>query len=301
MVSVGARAVVSVPASSANLGPGFDCLGLALEVMDEYSVEVIGSGVEVSVTGQGAGRVATGADNLVVRSIARGFEHVGVSFPGIRLECANAIPHGRGMGSSSAAIVGGLLLAQSLLEAELPIVQLGTEIEGHPDNVAAAALGGLTLAWMDAGRGQAVSLEPRADLVLVVAVPDTSLSTSKARGLIPESLPLSDAVFNVGRSSLAVAALTGLAPSPELLLVASEDRVHQDRRASAYPDSHALVSRLRQRGVAASISGAGPTVLALGLDDAVLGQVRAEAGVSFDVRQVHLSRGAVSRLSGLAS
>lgn len=265
---------VRVPATSANLGPGFDAFGLALTLYDDLTVTPGGTGVTVAVTGQGAGEVALDESHLVVRSIRAGLESLGASLPGFTLRCENRIPHGRGLGSSSAAIVGGLAAAYGLTGTPLDrakLVALANEIEGHPDNVAACALGGFTIAWTEgqgalfsasvAGGGRAVRLEPVAGLGAAVFVPDNRVLTKEARGLLPSSVPHGDAAANAGRAALLVAALTA---RPELLMTATEDRLHQEYREPAMPESLALVHKLRGSGLPAVISGAGPTVLVLG-------------------------------------
>ncbi|MEU4294125.1 homoserine kinase [Kribbella sp. NPDC026596] len=255
---------VRVPATSANLGPGFDAFGLALTLYDELIVTPGGSGVRVEVVGPGEGEVPLDESHLVVRSIQAGLAALGADVPGYSLLCENRVPHGRGLGSSSAAIVGGLAAAYGLAGVQLDrdrIVELATEIEGHPDNVAACALGGFTIAWTDGGSGKAVRLEPAQPLVAVVYVPDNRVLTKQARGLLPNAVPHADAAANAGRAALLVAALTG---RPELLMTATEDRLHQDYREPAMPESLALVHKLRGSGLPAVVSGAGPTVLVLG-------------------------------------
>jgi len=265
------RAVdVRVPASSANLGPGFDTLGLALSLYDELTVTATSGGVEIDIDGVGAGVVPVDDSNLVVRSFARAFEHAGVAMPGIRIAARNVIPHGGGLGSSAAAIVSGLMAAKGLLEPEVrfapdELLALATEIEGHPDNVAPALLGGLTIAWTADGGPKAKKLHVHRGVSLLVCVPEFSVSTEVARALQPSSVPYEDAVFNLSRSALLVAALV---QSPELLLEATEDRLHQDYRASAMPETAELVRELRNEGHAAVVSGAGPSILVLCADPA---------------------------------
>lgn len=266
VVAPGRSVVVRVPATSANLGPGFDTLGLALSVYDELVVTSLPAGrLELEVTGEGAGDVPRDASNLVVRSIAYAFEAVGRRMPGLRLEARNVIPHGRGMGSSGAAVVSGLLAAKGLLEGDVAIgdetlLSLATELEGHPDNVAPALFGGLTIAWMDETGPQHKKLLVHRGVSPLVLVPDFTMSTSLARSLQPLQVPREDAVFNVSRSALLIAALT---QSPELLLAATEDKLHQNYRAQAMPDTDRLVRTLRDHGFAAVVSGAGPSVLVL--------------------------------------
>ncbi|GAA1551136.1 homoserine kinase [Kribbella sancticallisti] len=259
----GAAVRVRVPATSANLGPGFDAFGLALSLYDELTVTPGGSGVTVEVDGAGAGEVALDESHLVVRAIRAGLESLGASIPGFTLRCQNRIPHGRGLGSSSAAIVGGIAAAYGLTGTPLDrdrVVALAHDLEGHPDNVAAAALGGFTIAWTEGPAGRAIRLEPVEGLAAVAYVPDTRVLTKEARGLLPSAVPHADAAANAGRSALLVAALTA---RPELLLTATEDRLHQDYREPAMPESLALVRKLRGIGLPAIISGAGPTVLVL--------------------------------------
>jgi homoserine kinase len=263
----GRRVHVKVPATTANLGPGFDTLGLALSVYDELEVSVRDApGATVQVEGVGAGEVPTDASNLIVRSIAHTFAHYGVELPGLDLTAHNVIPHGRGMGSSGAAIVGGIMAAKGLLEGIVEIsapdlLARATELEGHPDNVAPALFGGLTIAWMTPEGPQHKRLTVHRGVSLLVCVPDsTTMSTALARSLQPESVPHEDAIFNLSRSALLIAALI---QSPELLFAATEDRLHQNYRASAMPETDALIQVLRGQGFAAVVSGAGPSILVL--------------------------------------
>jgi len=255
---------VRVPATSANLGPGFDAFGLALTLYDDLIVTPGGSGVTVMVSGSGEGEVPLDESHLVVRSIRRGLEALGASVPGFTLRCENRIPHGRGLGSSLAAIVGGLAAVYGLAGEPVDrerIVVLANEIEGHPDNVAAAALGGFTIAWTEGECGRAVRLEPADGLAAVAYVPDNRVLTKEARGLLPSVVSHSDAAANAGKAALLVSAMTG---RPELLLTATEDRLHQEYREPAMPESLTLVHKLRGSGLAAIVSGAGPTVAVLG-------------------------------------
>jgi homoserine kinase len=262
----GRRVVVRVPATSANLGPGFDTLGLALSVYDEIVVTAREQpGVEIEVDGEGAASVARDETNLVVRAIAHAYASVGRPLPGLRLEARNVIPHGRGMGSSGAAVVSGLLAAKGLLAGEVELggetlLRLATEMEGHPDNVAPALFGGLTIAWVDETGPQHKQLLVHRGVAPLVFVPEFTMSTKVARSLQPLQVPREDAVFNVSRSALLIAALT---QSPELLMAATEDKLHQNYRAQAMPETDRLVRMLRAAGFAAVVSGAGPSVLVL--------------------------------------
>lgn len=262
----GRRVVVRVPATSANLGPGFDTLGLALSVYDELDVEALPPGeLEIEVSGAGAAEVPRDASHLVVRAIAYVYESLRLPMPGLRLRAHNVIPHGRGLGSSGAAVVSGLLAAKGLLEPELELsdetlLRLATELEGHPDNVAPALFGGLTIAWVDESGPQHKKLLVHRGVSPLVFVPEFTMSTKVARSLQPLQVPREDAVFNVSRSALLIAALT---QSPELLQAATEDKLHQIYRASAMPETDRLVRALRTEGFAAVVSGAGPSVLVL--------------------------------------
>ena len=271
----GRSVTVRVPATSANLGPGFDTLGLALGHYDELVVDVRPEpGAFVDVIGEGSADssapVSTDETNLVVQSIAHAFAHAGVALPGLNLRASNTIPHSRGMGSSSAAIVSGILAAKGLLEGivefdEETLLELATELEGHPDNVAPALFGGLTIAWTTEKGPRQKKLMVHRGVSPVLFVPSFTMSTKLARSLQPDSVPHEDAIFNVSRSSLLVAALT---QSPELLFEATEDKLHQDYRAEAMPQTNTLIKMLREHGLAAVVSGAGPSVLVMCSDPA---------------------------------
>ncbi len=269
----GAPAHVRVPATSANLGPGFDAFGLALALCDDVVARVGEDGVLVDVAGEGAEAVARDESNLVIRAMRETFDELGGQPRGIELSCANRIPHGRGLGSSAAAIVAGVLLARALvlsgdeLMPDAAVLTLASRIEGHPDNVAACLFGGFTIAWTspDDDAVGVVRLDVDSTVVPVIFIPPTQSSTEQARQALPASVPHADAAFNLARAALFVAALTG---RPELLLEATDDRLHQRYRASGAPDSFALMNVLRFDGIPALVSGAGPTVLALARTDA---------------------------------
>jgi homoserine kinase len=256
---------VRAPATSANLGPGFDALGLALALYDDVSARSTEGGFHVDVAGQGAGELPDGEGHLVVRAMLATFDVLGGRPAGLALECVNRIPQARGLGSSSAAIVAGLLGARALVEGgahtldDQAILELATSLEGHPDNVAACLYGGLTIAWTEDGVAHAVRRDPAAGVHPVVFVPEHRALTATARKLLPDQVPHADAAANAGRAALLVHALTS---DPALLLPATRDWLHQDYRAPAMPASADLVRRLRAAGVPAVISGAGPTVLA---------------------------------------
>lgn len=255
-----------VPATSANLGPGFDALGLALDLCDELRLEATTGSVEITVEGEGAESVPTGEEHLVVRALRRGLDHAGAPQIGVRLHAVNRIPHGRGLGSSAAATVAGLVLARALLDDPAALdddtlLQLACEFEGHPDNAAPALLGGAVLSWSRQGIARTARLRVADDLLHpVVLLPTATLETTAARGLLPTEVPHADAAANAARAALLVHALSG---HRELLLEATEDRLHQEYRAPGMPQSVELVRVLRQEGHPAVISGAGPSVLVL--------------------------------------
>jgi homoserine kinase len=243
---------------------------MALSFYDEYAAEVIDSGLEIEVVGEGKGAIATDATNLIYSTIKFVFDKFSKTVPGLRITCHNNIPHGRGMGSSGAAVSGGVMLAAGLLRPEIELTEqqlldFATELEGHPDNVAPALFGGLTIAWKDETGPHHKKLTVHRGVSPLVLVPPNQMSTKLARSLQPESVPHTDAVFNVSRSALLVAALT---QSPELMFAATEDRLHQNYRASAMPETSKLIERLRGEGHPAVVSGAGPSVLVLEVDPA---------------------------------
>ena len=256
---------IRVPATSANLGPAFDCAGLALSCWDELDVAVTDDGLHVEVTGAGAGELPTDESHLVVRAFRAACAELGWIPPGLRLTARNGIPQGRGMGSSAAAVTAGVLAAWALCPDvtgidDAAVLRLCSEIEGHPDNVAPCLLGGATLSWTgpDGARAERLAVDPR--IAPVLFVPDGTLSTHVARGLLPAVVPHADAAHAAGRAALLVHALTR---DPALLFEGTEDRLHQAQRAPAMPESAALLARLRAGGHAAVVSGAGPCVLAL--------------------------------------
>lgn len=298
----GAPAHIRVPATSANLGAGFDALGLALGMHDDVVARIGDDGVHVDVAGEGEGDVPRDDSHLVIQAMRAAFDRMGEQPRGIELSCANRIPHGRGLGSSSAAICAGIELARALVlgGAEMlpgaEALSLASELEGHPDNVAACLLGGLTVAWTEGGAGvegasgsvdgraaRAVRLDPAPGITAAVLIPDATASTHAVRGLLPREVPFADAVHNSGRAALAVAALLH---RPDALLAATEDRLHQPYRAAAMPESAELVGALRARGLPAMISGAGPTVIVLTAEAASAAAALAAAPAGW--RALHL-------------
>jgi homoserine kinase len=322
---------VRAPATSANLGPGFDALGLALTLHDEVDAWIRPAGLSIEISGEGEGADLAGAGeaHLVVRAMRAAFAVTGTQPPGIGLRCVNRIPHGRGLGSSAAAIVAGILAARALAGAEgqagagngaefcpgtgaLPddaVFRLATSIEGHPDNVAACLGGGLTIAWTVSGRPHMVRLEPLPSISPVICVAPAAVSTEVARRLLPDLVSHKDAAANAGRSALLVAALTQL-PAPTspgagwpngagALFDATRDWLHQDYRSAAMPDTDALVKRLRGEGIAAVVSGAGPSVLALlsGRENPdyrhhldILGSIVRETGIAWQISSLDVER-----------
>ncbi len=256
---------MTVPASTANLGSGFDALGMALAMHDTVAVRVADHGLRIEVTGVGAGSVPRDEGHLVLRALRAAAERLGLALPGLVLSCQNTIPHARGLGSSAAAIVAGVAAAYRLAGKVLDddALQLAASFEGHADNAAACLLGGLVVAWQDGGFYRATRLSPHESLRPIALVPETESATHTTRGLLPSQVPHVDAAFAAGRAALAVHALTR---APQLLLPATADRLHQDYREAAWPESMRLVRGLRSAGMAAAISGAGPTVLALSTD-----------------------------------
>jgi homoserine kinase len=263
----GAPLRVRVPATSANLGPGFDTLGLALTLHDDVVVRVTDEpGLSVDVAGMGAATVARNGRHLVVKAMRATFKVLGGAPRGLELVAANHIPHGRGLGSSAGAIVAGVVAARALVVGgterldDAAVLALAASLEGHADNVAACLLGGATIAWNDEHGARALAVPVHPSIAPVAFVPGASSSTKAARRLLPQQVPLTDAVLNSSRSALLVEALR---TSPDLLMPATEDRLHQSYRASAMPRTAILVETLRAVGIPAVVSGAGPTVLAL--------------------------------------
>lgn len=266
---------VEVPASSANLGPGFDSFGLALAMHDRYVAQVLDESVlDIDISGEGADELPRNDKNLLVKAMHKGFDFLGGRPKGLAIRALNVNPHGRGLGSSASAIVGGLVLARALVlngedkMSDQQLLSLATEMEGHPDNVSASLFGGATISWIDShaavGKGkmsaQSIQLSVDTRIRAIAYIPDKSLATAKARKLLPETIPFADAVRNTSNAAILSHALT---LRPDLLFIATEDFLHQSYRREAMPESIALMNKLRGAGVAAFISGAGPTVLAL--------------------------------------
>ncbi len=300
----GLTASAVVPASTANLGPGFDSLGLALSLYDEIIVTTIESGVQVEVEGEGAGQVPLGREHLVVRAVEHGLAAAGASAPGLVVRCRNDIPHSRGLGSSAAAVVGGLAAANGLLVQAgskpltiAQLIQISSEYEGHPDNASAAVLGGAVVSWTehpddhatDHATYSAVPLRLHPDIRVFAAIPQERSLTAATRVLLPGHVSHEDARFNVSRAALLVVALT---ERPDLLLAATEDRLHQPQRAAAMPASAEYLRLLRRLYVAAALSGAGPAVIAFTtLSDLPAEALEFAAAKEFVVREMRVGPG----------
>jgi homoserine kinase len=256
------RLVATAPATVANLGSGFDCLALALDLESEFWAETdVPPAVEVE--GEGAEELPTDATNLVFRTIMYLAREWGGTLPSLKLRCRNRIPLQRGLGSSAAAVVAGLLLGDRLLGTAMPadrLLEVAVDIEGHPDNVAACLRGGLALAYLSSDGWRAETLQPSASLRPVMLIPSAErVATEDARRVLPRTVPLADASFALARSALAVLALT---ERPHLLGAALEDRLHQNRRLRLMPASAALFRDLRDAGIPVCLAGSGPSLLA---------------------------------------
>ena len=305
---------VRVPATSANLGPGFDTLGLALGLHDVVEARVTGSGLDIEVSGEGTEDLAdAGEKHLIARAMRVAFDDLNLPQPpGLALRCVNRIPHGRGLGSSAAAIVAGLIAARALAGASTSpedVLPLANVLEGHPDNVAPCLFGGLTIAWVAMGaaglpEARAIRLDPRPEVLPVAFIAPAPVSTKVARGLLPAAVPHADAASNAGRAALLIAALTA---RPDALLDGTEDKLHQDYRAPAMPHSHDLLTRLRAAGVPAVVSGAGPSVLAFltespTADDVKrLDSIAVETGIDWHITPLAVERQGASVTPGVPS
>lgn len=299
---------VTVPATSANLGPGFDSFGLALSLHDAVRAQLLPDGIEIKVAGFGAETAAAGRQHLVIRAMRTAFAVIGWQPAGIRISCQNEIPQGFGFGSSAGAIVAGLLAARALAGQALAggpladsagsaladdrLLGLAARMEGHPDNVAACLAGGLTIAWAGPAGARVARLAPLPGIAAVICVPAAPLATVTARKILPAQVPHADAAANSARSALLVAALTG---QPELLMDASEDFLHQRYRADAMPETASLIDALRVAGVPAVVSGAGPAVLAftvagMGPQADAVAAIAADAAAAWRVRPLEIDR-----------
>jgi homoserine kinase len=303
-----APVVVRAPASSANLGPGFDALGLALSLHDVAVVRATSGGLDIEVSGEGQETATAGEDHLVVRAMRAAFDSLGGQPAGLSLRSLNAIPHSRGLGSSAAAVITGILAARALardgsaLLTDQAVLDLATALEGHPDNVAACLHGGLTIAWTTDEAVPGDGAQPAVPRMIrlpvldeirpVLCVPAVGLATETARGALPATVPHRDAAANAARSALLIAALTR---DPSVLFDATEDYLHQRYRATVMPHTANLLGRLRAAGVAATVSGAGPAVLALtvaGQNPApdLVDSIAAETGIGWRISPLDIDR-----------
>ena len=297
----GLTASAVVPASAANLGPGFDSLGLALSLYDEIVITTVDSGLQVEVEGEGAGQVPLGREHLVVRAVERGLAAAGATVSGLAVLCRNDIPHSRGLGSSAAAVVGGLAAVNGVLTqaGSTPLttgqlIQIASEFEGHPDNASAAVLGGAVVSWTEvdgeATRYSAVPLRVHSDIRIFSAIPEERSLTAATRVLLPGYVSHEDARFNVSRVALLVVALT---QRPDLILAATEDVLHEPHRATAMPTSAEYLQMLRRCGIAAALSGAGPAIVALTTRPELPASVlEFGAANGFTVREMSVGKGA---------
>ncbi|HJV98182.1 MAG TPA: homoserine kinase [Arthrobacter sp.] len=266
LIEAGQRVTVRVPATSANLGPGYDSLGLALALHDTLTVESLETDeLLFELSGEGAETLPRDASHLVIRAMEAAFERLGYRHGGLKITAENVNPHGRGLGSSASAVVAAVSAANAMVpdagqRGRDWILQLTSELEGHPDNVAPAIFGGLALSWQDSDQYSSTCATVLESVIPIVAVPDFELSTEAARALLPASVGHHAAAMNSGRAALLIHALT---QKPEFLLAGTEDFLHQSYRAEAMRPSAALIGALRKAGHAAVVSGAGPTVLVL--------------------------------------
>lgn len=255
---------LQVPATSANLGPGYDSLGLALAHYDELEIRRVEQGLSFELSGEGHNQVSRDQSHLVVKAMAQTWASLGITeLPGLHIKAVNKIPHSRGLGSSAAAIVAGVCAANYLLTEPLrlsdrAVLQLCSSMEGHPDNVAPALMGNFVISYLQEDGWQAVPVPVHPELKALVAIPDYQVPTKAGRALLPEQVPHRDAASNSGRAALLTHALS---TNPDYLFAGTADLLHQQYRASVMQPSAALLDQLRQCGFAALISGAGPSVL----------------------------------------
>jgi len=262
---------IRVPASSANLGSAFDCAGLGLNIYDDIHAQITQSrGVHVETTGVAAAELPTDCDHLVARAMKIGFDALGVRPAGFTIRCHNNISHGQGLGSSAAAIIGGLAAARALvvggesLLSDSDLLTIALQLEPHPDNLSASLYGGFTVAWVtEDGQAECIHAKPHDDLQVTLCLPSSIAPTDQARAVLPSQIPLTDAVVNIGASALLFHAITS---QPQLLLAATRDAIHQDRRRAMFAPSLDVLHTLRAQHIPAAISGAGPALVVF--DDA---------------------------------
>lgn len=270
---------IRVPATSANLGPGFDCLGIALNLYARFTFEPLSRGLEIS----GCRPQDAGEDNLVYRAFLHTLKAAGAQLRGLRLRIDSDIPLSRGLGSSAACVVGGILGADRLYGLGLSredMLKLATELEGHPDNAAPAIWGGLRVSLTEEGRVFSLPCEVHPSLKFLALVPDFELRTSAARAALPQSVSLKDAVYNLSHAAFLIKALEG--GDPALIRAAMQDRLHQDARFKLIPGAAELKARMENAGaIACCLSGAGPTLLCLYAEEDILSKAKEAIGKSF--------------------
>ncbi len=269
---------IKVPATSANLGPGFDTLGLALDLWNETTI-TSEKEFSVQVTGEGAGRLASGKNNLLVRAAQRVAERVGKSLPPFHAECVNRIPLSSGMGSSSAAILTGLLAGNALLEnpfSREEILNLACEMEGHPDNVAPAMLGGLVVSAMENGKVIARQIPVGMNVHVTIVLPNFYLPTKQARAALPKKVSMRNAIHNISRTALIVEAFRN--GDLDLLGKVMTDKLHQPYRLKLIPGAASAMEAAKEAGASAvALSGAGPSVIAFSTGEAGIGEAMKRA------------------------
>ena len=268
MSKVSGAVRVVVPASSANLGSGFDSAGLALSMFDEIEASFTDKpGVQVDVDGEGRNSLPRDENHLIARVMLKTFANLSMPVQGLYLRCINRSPHGRGLGSSAAAISAAVVAARALAGTQgtrmddQGALELASSLEGHPDNVAACLYGGFTVSWIDENSlARAVKIKAHESIIPVVMIPRFEVDTEQARALLPSHVPHRDATYNISRSALLVHAMTS---DPDYLFEATSDRIHQEYRRPSMQSASALVTSLRMKNHAAYISGSGPTVCVL--------------------------------------
>lgn len=304
-IPVGRKASVKVPASSANLGPGFDTLGLALSLYDHVEVEVVESGLEVVVSGEGEGEVPLDERHLVVKALRAALKAADVTASGLRVVCTNAIPQSRGMGSSASAAAAGVAAANGLADFALDndtMVQLASTFEGHPDNAAASILGAGIVSWTNTpidGRTApqyfARRIEVHPDIKATAFIPDFHASTEAVRRVLPSDISHLDARFNVSRTAVMTVALRD---DPSLLWEGTRDRMHQTYRAEVLPVTAEWVNRLRNLGYPAYLSGAGPTIMVLSTNPVERSLVEEAQGRGMKVLELDVAGPVTVEVSG---
>jgi homoserine kinase len=276
---------VKVPATSANLGPGFDALGMALDLYNYVELELIADQLVIEVEGEGAEDIPVDQKNIVYQAAQRVFSQVGFITEGIYIKLINNIPVARGLGSSAAAIVGGILAANHVSGSVLTpneLLAIATEFEGHPDNVAPAIFGGIVISAEVDGEILWQKIQPQEELKLVIAIPEFTLSTKLSRQVLPEKVPFKDAVFNVSRVGMVIMALSR--GDYELLAKVMDDKLHQPYRNQLVPGMIEVFKEVKAFGYPIALSGAGPTLISFCDRQAeAIGQIMADTFQGFGV------------------